>query len=165
MSLIGIDDELRPHAETLQRAICFERLADRNALILFAVEDQRWSFDVGQVIERRLFFEHLARLPRGSAVQTFALLDSIGGSPIRYDVRYPGAVSRALESIGVADYPRRHITAIAPAGDSQPALVRNSDFDQVVNAAHDVIVIDFPHELRVRLGEFRAVVGRAPEVW
>src|SRR5262249_31762834 len=105
------------------------------------------------------FVEHLARLPRSSAVQPLALLSYVGGSPVRHGVRQACAISRAFEAIGMADDPARHITAVAPASDGQPALVSDADFDPVVYAAQYVLVIDLADEFRVRLGELRAIIG------
>jgi len=95
------------------------------------MNDQGGSFEVLRIGHRVVALHALDVLP-WSASQDFGC-ETVAGevTPILgVEIVHAGMVHNALEAIGVAEYPRRHISAVTGAGGRETVTVDAGEFLQ-----------------------------------
>src|SRR5215210_1712115 len=159
-----VDDELRLAARLDEGVVELERLRERRAEVVLAVEDQRRGLALRRVVERRAFRVLAARIERvGLQVEPAELPDvgrEVEADPIGDDRKR----HRGREAVGLRDRPAGHEAAVAPAGDRDAVELRDPVADECLDAREDVLQVSAAHVSEVGLCELRAAPDAAADI-
>src|SRR5581483_6376558 len=115
MAFIGEVEHLRRHALALQGREQVESLRNVEPVIELAMHDQRRRLEIRGEQMRGPFPVHLAVRPRRTSELPFVEPQLFGRAPGRLSVEHAVVAHDALESVGVAEDPVGHVSAVAGA--------------------------------------------------
>src|SRR2546423_941555 len=157
MSLVGVNDELRPYAETPQSVPVFVGLRDRHLRIAIAAYDQSRCVHVLDERHRGTACVHRrVVVDRGAEVRDHPRIDVVR-AVVTEPVRKSCACDRRLEAVCLGQGPHGHVAAVAPAGDPHPLRIDRRGLLRRVDTAQNVAQVAVAEVLDVGLRECLAL--------
>src|SRR5579883_456737 len=159
-----VKDQFYRDSTVLQGLIKLERIGWRHAFVLIAVLDQRGSFGVVDVVNRRSLLVNAWILPR-SRLQILACKGvNVGVHIVRRPVGDARADRYRAKTVAISRDKRRNVTALAPAHRAYAILIYHALCDQVVYARDHIRVIAQSQIADIERPKLFSVSRRAPVI-
>ncbi len=152
------------HVLCFQGVVEFIALRNRNAHVRVAVLNQRRRRNAFDVEHRRMFLVNLHIFPRLPAEIIGDKVGNISSAVKAHQIRYRRAGRCGFETFCLCNNPRSHKTAVAPAHYAQTIRVGNAHFDNLINAAHQILIIGAAPIFLIGVSEILTVTGRAARI-
>src|SRR6185437_15518779 len=139
-------------------------MRNRNALVLFAVQDEDWATHLRDVKERGAVAVQVGLFPRLTAQVVGQVAGAVRGAGQAYQVADARSYGGGSEPIRLGNGPGAQVAAVTPAQNSQAFRVRNTEGDHEVDAGHKVSEVTAAPVTVVGVAELLAVTAAPTDV-
>ena len=156
-----VEDEFDRDTAIFQRLVELIGIGRGNALVLFALLDERGCLRLVHVGDGRGFAVDFRVFPRGGFQVLAGERMDIGIDVVRHPVRDSGAHGNRFETIAETGDEGRDVAALAPAHGADSVLIHHAFADQVIDAGDDIGIVADAQVADIERAEVGAVAGRA----